>query len=276
MILYADDTTLMCSDENLDKLYETTNAELQNVFEWTLANKISLNFEKTKYMIITNKRMPSLNSLSIGNKVIQQVKNFKFLGVFIDHKLNFKEHIDHVVSSISRSAGVLKRLNFLPYSVLRLLYFSLVYPYLIYGILIWGKASKTNLTPLIIKQKKCLRLITGSDRLASTDPLFKETKILKFDNIYTYYLGYFMYKTFNSSVDNIPKQRLLSCFRTHTHLTRYHSNLRPEFYGKNVTQRSIFFQGPQLWNTLPEVIKESNSLFKFRSSLRDFILTNLN
>ena len=63
----------MCSDKNLDKLFETTNAELQNIFEWTLANKISLIFKKTKYMVITNKRMSSLYPLNIGNKVIHQV-----------------------------------------------------------------------------------------------------------------------------------------------------------------------------------------------------------
>lgn len=50
-VLFADDTDLFCSDNNVRTLFETANQELSQINDWFLENKLSLNIEKTKYML---------------------------------------------------------------------------------------------------------------------------------------------------------------------------------------------------------------------------------
>ena len=156
--LYADDTTVSYSDAKIENLYSVFNEETYNLYNWTLANKLSLNFEKTKYMLISTKHCDTLKCFEIKflNHKIERVKYFKFLGVLIDDKVNFSNHIEYICLKVSVSIGILNKLNFLPIEILKILYYSMIYPHLNYGILAWGSTFKTNLKPLIILQKKAL------------------------------------------------------------------------------------------------------------------------
>ena len=62
------------------------------------------------------------------------------------------------------------------------MYFTFIYPYLIYCIEVWGNANETHLTPLVKMQKKGIRLITFSHYLDHTEPLFERLNILYFKN----------------------------------------------------------------------------------------------
>ena len=86
-ILFADDTNLFFSDDDLWKLMSSVNTELIKLSEWFKSNKLSLNIKKTNYIIFGNKKIPkSLNQfqLSIDRNILEQVENTKFLGVYID------------------------------------------------------------------------------------------------------------------------------------------------------------------------------------------------
>ena len=78
-ILFADDTTICQSSDNIEFLYHSMNDNLDRLTDWFKANKLSLNINKTNYMIFPNKRHidPSHN-LSIANTNIDQVKSTKF------------------------------------------------------------------------------------------------------------------------------------------------------------------------------------------------------
>ena len=59
-----------------------------------------------------------------------------------------------------------------------------MYPYLLYGITLWGATYQTYLSKLVIMQKKIIRIITGAKYDAHTEPLLKTAKLLKLDDIY--------------------------------------------------------------------------------------------
>ena len=70
----------------------------------------------------------------------------KYLGVLIDYKLSWKNHIDSIALKISKTIGLLSKLRyFVPHKTLVNIYNSLVTPYLHYGLTVWGQASKTHL-----------------------------------------------------------------------------------------------------------------------------------
>ena len=76
---------------------------------------------------------------------------------------------------------------------LAILYYTLLYPHLTYGILLWGGSYKTYLKEIEIVQKKAIRAITNSKWNAHTNQLFKQLKMLKLSDIYNYYLSRFMF-----------------------------------------------------------------------------------
>ena len=74
---------------------------------------------------------------------ISLTRSTKFLGIIIDDKLKWTEHIAYVKNTIFKSSGILsKARNYIDKKTLKQLYYSFVYPYLIYGIEIWGKCLK--------------------------------------------------------------------------------------------------------------------------------------
>ena len=87
-ILFADDTNLFFSHRNPHTLVETINIELFKISQWIRANKLSLNFSKTKFMLFSK----SIDSLPLNivfdNNILENVPIIKFLGVIVDNKLS--------------------------------------------------------------------------------------------------------------------------------------------------------------------------------------------
>ena len=83
------------------------------------------------------------------------VNSAKYLGVIIDHKLNWIDHIAYIKNKISKGIDIMYRArNFLNKSTLIGLYYYYIYPYITYCLETWGCVSKTQLNPLFLLQKK--------------------------------------------------------------------------------------------------------------------------
>ena len=100
-VLFADDTNIFCSNENVEVLQDTLNRELAKLFVWFSINKLSLNLGKTNYMLFRS-RPPDIElHLKINNADIPKVTATKLLGIIIDDRLNWKPHIQSVKSKLS-------------------------------------------------------------------------------------------------------------------------------------------------------------------------------
>ena len=119
-------------------------------------------------MIFSNLKQDEI-ALSIDGVDIERVHEFRFLGVILDDKLTWKSHIAHVKSKVSKSIFILNKVKYdLDTSILRMLYCTLVLPYFIYCLEVWGNTYKSNITPLIMLQKRALRIIHKEDFRAHT------------------------------------------------------------------------------------------------------------
>ena len=151
LILYADDTSLnsiisLFTQGNVNQLSAKINAEINLIFEWLSANKLSLNVGKTKYMIFRypQTKLPILN-LSVNGVTIEKVDNFDFLGLTINEKMSWNTHINKLSLKISKVIGAMSRVkNILNSSVLLNIYNSLILSRLHYGILCWGLTQKIS------------------------------------------------------------------------------------------------------------------------------------
>jgi hypothetical protein len=181
-ITYADDTTLITS---LNSNFSTNslNNELNNVFKWFCTNKLSLNATKTNSITFhTPQRKITPPDLYINSHKIQNVDHTNFLGIIIDKHLSFKPHINKVNTKISQITGILNRLKHqFPQHILLTIYQSLIIPHITYGALTWSKSH--HIHTLIKQQKKAIRTITKSKYNAHTEPLFKQTNLLKIEDL---------------------------------------------------------------------------------------------
>jgi hypothetical protein len=203
ILSFADDTTLYMSNSNLNKLFSDVNIQINNLFQWFCANKLSLNANKTKYILIRpRQKQCNLSALKIyiNNSELKRIghdceeKAAKFLGIIIDEYLTWKYHIAHVNNKVSRSLFAIKQVkHFLPKSSLRTLYFSMIHSHFSYGLLAWGNANKSALHRSIILQKRALRTINNAKYNSHTDPLFKSSNILKLNDLYEHQVILFMF-----------------------------------------------------------------------------------
>ena len=278
-ILFADDTNLFHSDKDVLKLFRTVNHELFTLSEWFKANKLSLNAKKTHYILFTNKKvdMAEMNlELKIDDIILECVDQTKFLGVYIDKKLNWIAHIDYISPKISRGLGITSRVrNVLPCEVLLMLYYTLIYPYLSYCCIIWGHASKKVLNRLIILQKRSIRIITGSTYLSSTGPLFKQLNLLTLFDICTFQTVQFMYK-FTKGL--LPRACSDFCLWSNdvTYITRHHSIFKIPAYRTNVFLKSISVSGPKLWDILPPHLQATSNLITFKKEVTLHLIARYN
>ena len=107
-VLFADDSTLFCRSKSLHELSTVINNELNDIIKWLNANRLSLNIDKTNFMIFRpkgkNERCPTIH---INGSSILEVGNAKFLGVIIDNKLNWLEHTKCISRKIAKGTGII-------------------------------------------------------------------------------------------------------------------------------------------------------------------------
>ena len=120
---------------------------------WLCSNKLSLNIDKTNFVIFhpPKKKLTKSISILVNNKSIEQKDYVKYFCVFIDSHLKFKKHIHQLSKKISRSIGILAKLRlFVSQDILIQLYYSLFNSFLTYGLIIWGNTYEATLHPIIV------------------------------------------------------------------------------------------------------------------------------
>ena len=274
--LFADDTNVFFHGKDKNELAETVNNELSKVVEWLKANKLSLNVNKTNYMLFSlgTRDVSFPNDIKINGTIIQRVKSTKFLGVIIDQHLNWSEHIMCVKRKIAKGIGILfKARKVLPMTTVHNLYYTFVYPHLVYCIEIWGSASDCYLSQLFKLQKRVVRLLTSSGYRDHSADLFKKTKVLSIYQIYKCFLLQFMFK-FHRGM--LPISLYNSMFElntdVHNYNTRQRGNLHIPRFKHTALQKSIRYQGVKLWNEAKKKLEINCSFSKFKHQLKPYLI----
>jgi hypothetical protein len=277
-ILFADDTNLFYSAKNLIELESTINSELASLADWFGANKLSLNIDKTSYMLFGSKKSETACmsvSLSINEISIKQVENCKFLGVYLDNNLTWDKHIQEISSKISRSIGVISKLSYkLPRHILFNLYNTMILPYLSYCNIVWGINYPTHLEKLNLLQKRIVRVMCGRNRSEHTAPLFNHLKLLKVTDINILQTSVFMYKIYNHQISSHFSNYFYLNSDVHQHYTRSHQNYHLCTIRTNIRKFSIKFHGPSVYNNIPDDIKILQPISRFKKSLKQHLLLN--
>jgi len=274
-ILFADDTNLFYSGTDIDEMCTIVSGELDKLKIWFFVNKLSLNVKKTNFMLFSSKRQKNDLRIAIDNYTIERVDVTKFLGVYIDDKLNWHEHIAHVKRKISISLSVLHKVkHIVNKSALYSLYCTIILPHLMYCSEVWGNNYWENLKMLNVLQKKAIRIIDNCKNYYRdhTQPIFYHYKLLTVMDIILYKSMCFMYKVrFNLFPSNL--QCIFDVTKDrHSHNTRQLSNFAAKFCRTTQKSLCLSIKGPKLWNNLPNHLKSSVSFNSFKKAYKHHLV----
>ena len=277
--LFADDTCLLLSHENLTTLKLQCNAELIHINNWFLANKLTANLSKaSKYMLTFGKTkitFPQNFEIVMGNTVLERVKTIKYLGVIFDERFRWHDHVDYISTKLACSAGILSKLRYYTnISTLISVYNSLVGSHLSYGLTTWGAAGKTVLQPLRVLQNRSIRFISRAPRFRRLDNDYLNLRILKLDDLYNTSICKFMHQYHNQKLPNYFVNFFMEAQPSRYNLRQNPlANLCPVNCKKRFMERSIRFSGPKLWAKIP-LLDRALSLHKFKKEYKNKLLSN--
>ena len=141
-------------------------------------------------MLFSNRCIDCDLEITINDINIERVYVTKFLGVYIDHKLNWNEHIANLSKKLSKSIAIIRKASHVLNSdALYTLYCAIFLPYLNYCAEVWGNTYQSSITPLFLKQKKVVRIICNANYLDHTDELFNKLNTLRLSHITDFSTG---------------------------------------------------------------------------------------
>ena len=184
--LFADDTSIVAKNYNMNDI-RCSREELEEIGDWLLYNKLSVNFDKTEFMTVSHSRKLTCKMKpEILGVVLKEVNRLKYLGIFIDNQLKFKEHIKYVCNRLSKLCGILYCVKHYITSEQKLLFYTVfAKPIIQYGILAYGNVPKFTLDPILKIQNRFVRIIYNKRKFESISYLYDE-RLLTVHELFVY------------------------------------------------------------------------------------------
>ena len=242
--------------------------------DWFRANSLTLNVQKTKYLLFAPSNKKKTINLMIDNCIIKPSSNTKFLGVIVDDKLEWTQHVKNVLTKMKQNCSLMRlSRNLLSKHGLKTVYYAHIYSHMTYCISIWGSMTNANqLAKLIIQQNNCMRMLDKNMPLSQTYIKYKILKLVDVIDLELCKLGFKVYH------DLLPVNLLasLKCDATVTTLAKshqYNTRRKKEINLPMVTNRnyhrSFLFQGTKRYSSLSNEIKNITNYNRFVNVLKE-------
>jgi hypothetical protein len=159
---FADDLLIALKEESIREAENITNIEMNKILTWAKNNKLNFNEEKSKVMVISRRKRKEHTKISVymNNKILVQVQKIKYLGIIIDSKPNFKEHIMHMSSKCTKLIHALsksaKQSCGLSHTALHTIYKGAILPLMLNGAPVWIEALKNECNKTIYNRMQRL------------------------------------------------------------------------------------------------------------------------
>ena len=279
--LFADDAVLyktIKSKEDSTLLQQ----DLDNLLRWESQWQMSFHPDKCKVMNVTRSRTPKESIYNIRGQALETVTSAPYLGVTIDNKLTWTEHIDKLCKKANRTLGFLKRnLKTKNQDIKKGAYTSLVRPLLEYSCTVWEPYHDKLINKIEKIQNSAARYISNKPlNFHKPDSITEIKKDLKMDDLLTRRKKYKL-----SLVHKIYSNEVAVQVPTHpgTHKPYYENQTRlsrtdqckrlVEVQAYNEQHRNSFFvQSIVLYNDLPCSIADAPSIETFKSRLVSYAL----
>ena len=265
------------SDINLSNLEQKVNYQLQLIHQWLKRNKLTLNYSKTAYHLFNKQPHAQVCSkfrLHINKSLLERENAVKYLGVWIDNKLNWSAHIENLSLQLSKSCNTFFYLrDFMTNDTLTMLYYSLVYSHLIYGITAWGTAHQHKLREIEVKLNNIVCTITKNKKFSHITFFYKKINFLKLKDVCKLELANFIHKLFHNKLPNVFKIKFMKLINIHSHEIRKsnQSNYFLSRVNKITCQHKLNYRGVTLWNEIKDELN-NKSFHQFKKQIKNLLI----
>ena len=273
--LFADDTSLFSLVNNPQSSAKILNEDLDLINKWAFQWKMSFNPDITKQaqeVLFSRKTSKTIHpDLTFNNSVVQKASSQKHLGLILDQKLTFNQHLKEKFSKATKGIGVLRKLShYLPRSSLVTIYKSFIRPHLDYGDVIYDQPNNATYCDKIETiQYNAALAITGAIRGTSKERLYEELGLEFLSSRRWFRRLCLFHKIFTTKSPSYLHNLIPANLRPYN--TRHNQNISEIFCRTQYYRDSFFPYVISEWNKLDIRIRQYESFNMFRSALLKFI-----
>ena len=212
--MYADDTALYTVCKDVNDLNYTLDTDLENVSNWHMHNKLSLNVRKTEPLVLGSKqslcRISEENiNVHINGTKLTRVKKCKHFGVIIDENLSWNNHVQHYIEKRVKLGlyCLNKARSLIPSKTLDVLYKSIIAPHFDYCNIILGTCNRSSFHKVQKHQNRAARISTGVGRHEFATTALSTMKWHNLRERHEYHLASTMYKIMKNHVPSYLTNR---------------------------------------------------------------------
>lgn len=272
ILLYADDCAIVYGENDLDTLKRKMEEDLETILKWCKTHFLEMNLNKTNFILFHPRFNVKQNAfkefnITFNNVQLSRVQSTCYLGLTIDEKLSWSEHIKQIKRKISPMIFALRNIRrYLSEESCLKIYYSHIYSHLIYMNPLWNMTTQENIKQLEVMQKKCLRTIYRKPLDCSINDIFNiKTIPLKVLNDYNLLILAFKVNH-NLIINNISIQRISDI---HTYNTRRINDFYVYRYSTDSYGLADFFtRGLIKFNELNDSEKSIQSLSEFKKVIK--------
>lgn len=274
LVSFADDTALFYKADSVETLKIYMQHDV-NALRWWFTKNFMVMSPKSKYIVFNLSKEVALPSplryhnISCNDPIcncleIEQVSEIKYLGLWVDARVNWKSHINYLKRKLVQYVRIFYMLSYVcNQQLLRTVYYALVNSKLEYGLPVWGGAYSTTIKPLIIIQKIFIRRIAKKPKSEPSAPLFKDLKILPLKNLFIFkVLRIFFNKCEGGNAYINNRSRVLRN-RRDISIPRPNLTFFKKFY---------LYLAPKFFNCLPLNLKVCSNKTQFVKLLWEFLM----
>lgn len=180
--VYADDGAIWKKEKNPPHVLKCIQKAVTDVARWSYDRGFKISVSKSCYMLVTKKKIDNKQVLTLYSKPMERVRVFKYLGLWIDDKYTWKNHIEKVETKCKKVLNLMRCLAGLAWGadreVLLHIYRALLRATLDYGCMVFDIAAKSHLQKLDRMQYRALRLCLGAVNTTPINALLVESSDL--------------------------------------------------------------------------------------------------
>ena len=250
-VMYADDTNIYTCGRKIDEICNRLNAGLFRINEWLCSNGLTLNVDKSKYVVFRRQKSGGVGgtgSVYINDSNIERTDTVKFLGLMVDSGL--KSKYVPILYSVRKN---------LAEDSLKMINNSIIHPHLTYCNSVWGACGKSKFQKLNSLVKKIVRVISFSPLLSHSPPLFVSLKLLNLQYINWYICVVFVYRALSRGSDWFHEAHISYSTRQSELNLLVQLNLFSHH-----SRQCVTWTGVEAWNALPLEIRRIDNIDTFK------------
>lgn len=236
---------------------------------------MSLNVTKSSFILYSLRENLKLN-ITLNDECIAQKDHIKYLGIILDRRLSWKNHIEMISKKMSQGLGILARLkHFASKSILKSVYHSFIISHAKYGLENWSSASKCSKKRIEIIIKKAVRIISDKPYNFPSLPCFCDMKLLSFPLMEQECKFIFFFKLMNNYFPKHFSEKYFILPKLTYNLRSKDKKFFLHSFTSKVGKESIFFKGITEWNKTQHLLDLNVSIFTFKKYVKNYLLSFL-